>query len=236
MAAKDVETQKKGIVCVHYNQGRESRQDGGKAALTIVTALDSLVVKIRAIHLCYDDVRSNLIIGILCRTMEKKFLCRLQSHLGTDLECQYSLMAFGVPLGVLPIKVDGNVDFRHHQEWLERHSAVRLRLAPDSESVDSSPRPGDVLLGRGRRGLNWPGNVELRKIIKESSLQYEVVDRYEKQLMAHTVYHKMAKRGARFLKPLDRERDLFLEVEQKEACDRIAHLFRNLRANTKLSS
>lgn len=240
VGARVTDVQKKGIICVHYNNGKASRGDGGRAARKVVSALNSLVVKVRAIHVCYSDPLADLVLGLMCDTMEKRFLCRFQTHFGTEIECQYSLMSFGIPLGVLPLKADGTVDFRHHREWINRveRGANDEILGNSAKELEEKahgclPKHEDVLLGRGRRGLNWPGNIELRRMVKEAQPRYESVDRYNKQLIAHTIYHRMKKTGAQFLKPLDGDKNLFVAVEQNKACDRIAHLFRNLRASTK---
>ena len=43
-------------------------------------------------------------------SLESRDLCRLQSHFGTQMECTYSMMTFGIPLDAMPLDDFGNIE------------------------------------------------------------------------------------------------------------------------------
>ena len=224
--------------------------------------LASMPVRLNALHVCFDDPRIRTLFTLLTSVIEGKLLCRLQSHFGTDLECMYSMLSFGIPPGTLPIDGDGSVITRDHEEWMRQAEALcpqvenRANRSLDfmAEDLDEnllfdnfellddlsdeftaiandSPSPGDVLMGRGKHGKNWPGNLKLKKVVELRWDAYRGSNREGKVRISQAIYEEFVASGSRFLVPKkDPQLEGWVDMPRKEVCVRISHLFRNLRA------
>jgi hypothetical protein len=218
----------------------------------------SMPVRLNALHVCFDDPRIRALFKLLTSVIEGKLLCRLQSHFGTDMECMYSMMSFGIPPGTLPIHGNGSLDTRDHEEWLRNaeslcgqqgnHASRGLDILEEDYLYDNfqlfddlteefetaandGPLPDDVLMGRGKHGKTWPGNLKLKKAVELRWDAYRASNREGKIRISQSIYENFVASGSRFLVP-DKDPSVggWHEMPRKEVCVRIAHLFRNLRA------
>lgn len=243
-------SQKKGVVLIEYMVGIKIEQLLGTERRArnplFLKVLASMPVRLAALHVCFDDPRIRTLFRLLTSVIEGKLLCRLQSHFGTDLECMYSMMAYGISPSALPVQADGSIDTTGHKRRLAGLAASESLpltmeggpafIAEDSSSVGSStgpsgPSPDDVLLGRGKHGKKWPGNLKLRKLVDEYNDSYQATAREGKIAISQTIYEQMVRSGTRFLVPCKSAKvETWAEMPRNEVCLRIAHMFRNLRA------
>ena len=120
--------QRNGVLCCEYMVGIKIEQllstNRRERNPLFLRVLASMPVRLNALHVCFDDPRIRTLFSLLTSVIEGKLLCRLQSHFGTDLECMYSMLSFGIPPGTLPIAGDGSVITRDHEEWLRNAKAL----------------------------------------------------------------------------------------------------------------
>lgn len=145
--------------------------------------------------------------------------------LGSDLECQYQLMTFGISSKLLPVDSDGVVSLVNHREW------IRSRIQEEESSMETVPRinvPGsrDVLLGRGKLTQEHTGNLRFRHIVENHREMYENARKLEKTRLASKIVVILQQTGGRFLK---RDGAGWAEVDDETARFKVSHSFRNKR-------
>ena len=239
-------TQKKGVILLEYMVGVKVEQllSTNRRARTplFLKVVESMPVRLNALHVCFDDPRIRGLFRLLTAVIEGRLLCRLQSHFGTDLECLYSLMAFGISPSCLPLQPDGHIDTTHHKRILSElvakdagieSTTCGVPILNEEEEEASPPTAEDILMGRGKHGKKWPGNLRLRRMVERRKDDYKAADRDGKIAISQAIYNELIDSGSRFLAPSKNSSKLdggWVERPKNEVCLRIAHLFRNLRA------
>jgi hypothetical protein len=147
------------------------------------------------------------------------------------MECLYNLMTFGIPKDVLPLKSDGTPDLAGIHDWLS------MRMKEEATTPLSSrivvPSKNDVLLGRGKRVQESPGNFRFRYLLDNNRDQYERVSKFEKTMVTESILRLIKDFGGRFLKQGDCG---WTQVEDEMARKKISHAFRNLRPTPSTNS
>lgn len=152
------------------------------------------------------------------------------------MECQYTLMTFGIPKMILPINGDGSVnDFvvRQWKQWLEQDQSCGNQ---DRSVTIQVPGPMDVIMGRGRHGQSSPGNLRFKHVVAEHQEQYETSKQFGgKVAVAEEVLRKLRELGCRFVKP-NKGSTGWAEVDDDAVKLKITHAFRNLRTTVSSSN
>mmetsp|Transcript_93769 Transcript_93769/g.270945 ORF Transcript_93769/g.270945 Transcript_93769/m.270945 type:complete len:520 (-) Transcript_93769:8-1567(-) len=100
------------------------------------------------------------------------------------------------------------------------------------------PTEMDIICGRGQRGNKNPGNILLKRLLEKNEERYNKSSRQGKTMVSHEIYTAMRQAGCRFLMPAEEPKssvnrsympELWKEVDDKMARDRIGHRFRNMR-------
>jgi hypothetical protein len=88
--------------------------------------------------------------------------------------------------------------YRYDQKKKPPSSRAGRIAAPPAAVLE--PTPHDVLIVRGKRGLNTPGNVLFRHLIKARAVDYQATDRSPvRDSIASEIMAEIAKNGGRFL-------------------------------------
>jgi hypothetical protein len=269
---EDEESQKRGICVIAYNVGNptvDRTQVWRNGRL-----LGSLPYRCVALHYCYDNPKIRLLLNLTMfdthtRTRFRhhygtySFLPTLNSKLqhgigrhshaltyiisGTDVECIYKLMTFGIPNTTFPVSLGGHITVDTHKQWC----AERQRMeCPPSESPDEPyasngeggnssndnkggrtvlPVAKDVLLGRGRPFQEHPGNLGYAHMIESNRSRYDLCKKLEKTALTKEIVQLVHKSGGRFLK---QDGSNWIQVTDLVARDKVSHGFRNRRAVT----
>ena len=131
-------------------------------------------------------------------------------------------------------------------------SAPSTRQTVPATKMISQPGPLDIIMGRGLRGRKIPGNLLLKRLLEEQLGEYDAAGRNHKSVIVSNIYWILRKKGYRFLSAApgaaasvdanNRNRksttttttiNEWIEMEEKDALDRISHGFRNLRMAMK---
>ena len=209
---------------------------------SLVDALIGSPIRVGAFHFCCSDFSKRDACTESAPYFEAQLLCRSVSHFGTTRQCRNNLLTFGIPLDALPIKDDGvTMDLTYHKQWIERQLYLEEHLCetttgsggmsqerPLSSIIEEEPQLNDVVLGRGTKSVNQPGNQRLKRLLEDRLSDFNSARRKEKAAVVYDVYSTMRSEGSRFML-LDISRSKWIEVSDHKALDRIAHGFRNLR-------
>jgi hypothetical protein len=121
VTAMDEETQRKGVVIVHYCLGK------GYASRSIIHGLGKILralpIRVASIHICENNAAVKAAASIASLLIGSSNSVRVRGHCGTDMEVQYELMTFGLKINFpseFPISPSGAVDLREHTCFLER--------------------------------------------------------------------------------------------------------------------
>ena len=94
------------------------------------------------------------------------------------------------------------------------------------------PRRLDVLFGRGLKTAQHTGNLRAVHLVVMYRPSYEAADKCGKTALAERIVSIIHESGGRFLK---RERDLWAEVDNIMAREKISHFFRKMRSTAPLT-
>ncbi len=156
------------------------------------------------------------------------------SLLGSQIECRYALMSYGIPGDQLPITSSGRIKTLNHQRWIkfqrEKEENAQMGLTP-FDGVDC-PLGTDVRIGNAGNNAfyfkNTPGNLLYRELLNQNYREYEEAsDTQEKTRLIWTVLEELRAAGGRMLV---RDKRGWWTVANTAKCrEKIAHDFRETR-------
>jgi hypothetical protein len=174
--------------------------------------------------------------------------------LGSHFECQYELVSFGIPQKAIQVTQEGKYLTDQHMIWFERRREIEAERAllemrngvSNMKNEDSAegetfasqpwsrrvmlgltPRPEDVLFGRGKTVVEHPGNIRFRQVVDLYMLKYTAAIRTEKTRITEGIMHMVQGSAGRFLRRDDGMN--WEEVDDATAREKVAHAFRNRR-------
>lgn len=155
IALENVESETKGFVFVYYGlgansneQGRPQKSDAGRHCRRVRgvgKVLSALPLAVKSIHWCVDDAEQKQAASLSALLLGGSNYIRVRCHAGTDMEVQYNLMTFGIPLGLFPISMNGDVDLSRHRDFLQQQnqdldeSSPLLELDEDDDDIMMKP-------------------------------------------------------------------------------------------------
>jgi hypothetical protein len=244
---EDVETQKKGAVgiSVWHNVSIDDFRKRGQCHKRLS---ESVPMRFSALHCClphensFDSMESNTLQTPnpqLLRLIKAMFVMsigahnrpHLRVHVGSTVECMYTLQSFGILPEQLPFNsTTGKLKTKYHLKWLD------LKLQQENALDDNKPFKKiecpmikDVLFGRGWPIMKHPGNVILRNIVNSKLEEYqkEKTKRGKTQIAYFVVCMvKQNGNGGRFLKE---DSGWWIEVSNDMARQKVSIAFRDAR-------
>ena len=174
-------------------------------------------------HYCYNKPGMRPALNLLQLVAGKDNRVRFRVHRGSQLECRFALMTFGISQSILPFNEDGEIQGYFIENFRRKRLSVEAeRREAQGDRVDY-PSMKDVLLGRGRPYQYHPGNVHLANLIKARREEYNAADRWQKTVISYDVARMIADNGGRFLQRHDSG---WKVVDQGVARDKVASSFR----------
>lgn len=229
-ALEDVETQKKGLVCIYYNFSYPSNME---AELTVkgLKFVQTVPWRTAALHFCSTELLASAIVSFVQFVMGRAGRLRFRAHHGSALEIRYALLTFGIPTKDFPIGMGGG-EFRFLENYhrrLEEREARELYFE-DEDLLDTDiycPSPLDVLCGRGKPFQEHAGNVCLAELIEKHQDVYRSTKRGGKSEVSEDILQKVREYDGRFLKKKEGE-DNWKVVNDDEAREKVSQGFRNV--------
>ena len=162
---------------------------------------------------------------------------RTRFHYGSQMECKYSLMTFGIPGDQLPVTSSGFIKLVNHQRWInflrEKEMIQLMNTSGNSviapfEGIDC-PRAMDILIGNSGHNTSHfkstPGNVMYLELLLTYLKQYhETSDSKIKTKVTWQVFEKLKDAGSRIL--VRDKRGWWKVANTDRAREKIAHDFR----------
>eukprot|EP00529_Nitzschia_sp_RCC80_P022304 CAMPEP_0113451484 /NCGR_PEP_ID=MMETSP0014_2-20120614/6361_1 /TAXON_ID=2857 /ORGANISM="Nitzschia sp." /LENGTH=478 /DNA_ID=CAMNT_0000342839 /DNA_START=182 /DNA_END=1618 /DNA_ORIENTATION=- /assembly_acc=CAM_ASM_000159 len=174
-------------------------------------------------HYCYNNPSMRPALNLLQLVAGKDNRVRFRVHRGSQMECQFALMTFGISQSILPYNEDGDLQGHYMEDFRRKRLSIEAeRREAQGDRVDY-PSMNDVLLGRGRPYQYHPGNVHLANLIKARREEYNSADRWQKTVISYDVARMVADNGGRFLQ---RQDSGWKVVDQGVARDKVASSFR----------
>eukprot|EP00980_Cylindrotheca_fusiformis_P019589 scaffold6795_cov110-Cylindrotheca_fusiformis.AAC.6 len=151
---------------------------------------------------------------------------RIRTHNGTS-----SLPRVTIAYHDLPFAEDGGILLANHMKWLEKRSKKEayLRRYPPIEGAVDLPSKHDVLWGKGKQIVGYPGNRLFHELVEAYGDQYNQLSKDGKTKLASLIIADIHEYSGRFLK-LDNESGMWVEVSALEAREKVTHRFRRNRA------
>jgi hypothetical protein len=179
--AEDENNQKIGLVLVPYTLGNEEgRQESDyKDAIWESTKLAFCVpIRIEATHFCSPKTIMHYSMSLALKGASLVNRARLRAHCGSHLECEYSLLSFGLPTHLLPFTLEGDLKMDNHKKWVQRRIVKEQELRQNGVfSGIELPRRNDVLLGKGKPFQKHPGNQRLHELVQTYLEEYNFASR-----------------------------------------------------------
>ena len=125
----------------------------------------------------------------------------------------------------------------------QNHSGSTKVEETESPTEVSTPRPSDVLFGRGRTIQDHPGNIRLHALIEKNRVRYEEAPKWEKTIIAAEIVAIIKDEKGRFLKSAPasfggngqrggaRKNPSWIVVDSDTARDKVSHTFRSRRTS-----
>jgi hypothetical protein len=176
--SEDVESQKKGFVIIgsvdkefleaYWRCSTEMQRD-------MNSFFQSYPLRVSAIHLCLPSgpvmnmVRA--LVSLVLLGKSERMRTRVYSEV-TEMETQYELLTFGIPVHMLPISSTGTIKTKHFLQW------IKIQTYIDNIREMNYSRPGslgeafpivypalqDVLFSKGGN-ISHYGNIEFRQLL-----------------------------------------------------------------------
>ncbi|CAJ1937590.1 unnamed protein product [Cylindrotheca closterium] len=169
--------QKKGILSIFYDimePGESYVNPGMTSLMQIFNFMHCLPIRYSGLHYCLKLRKGNLIawnklfLEIAVKSSPKYARERSRVHYGSDVELQYKLANYGIPLDTLPVDVNGNLKESILNVWLHNHLAkerslkTRYRSAKNNGPLFPEDEDGNLTSsssgGDGEGGANRANN------------------------------------------------------------------------------
>jgi hypothetical protein len=125
MVAAEEKDERCDLVGISYQNGPFAPGMFDRSILkTSADIIKFLPVKLVGYHFCFDDIRFRMVWGLITVFLGKNGRLRSRDHEGTNIECRYGLMAYGIPVDAMPISIDGVEDNSNLLKWIEERRSI----------------------------------------------------------------------------------------------------------------
>ena len=120
VASEDVSTQQNGLACILFDDGEYSIRHhyDRKLDRLIMRTIHSFPIRIVGVHHCFDDKRMRIIIPFVLFMLGNRIKARYRYYDGRDDTRESGLHSCGIPMGILPVRMGGDLEFSP-VSWIE---------------------------------------------------------------------------------------------------------------------
>ncbi|CAJ1937614.1 unnamed protein product [Cylindrotheca closterium] len=243
------EAQKKGIIMIYYDEskGRDNSKPPGFNFLSTSHHFgNSLPIHISALHLCLHSSPGSLalhnrLLKFLLKALPQSTRTRARLHYGSDLERQYKLQGYGIPLDTFPVDSGGNIRVEIQNAWCKGYMDEGSTIGQQGGHKNATITlifggiwQTDILFGRGRLVQYHHGNVRFREFLDEHIEEYENLPRNQRRKASVGYTRELVSNGNRFLK--ENGNDGWIVCDFEEAVGKVLQFYRTSRRNRKYMS
>lgn len=199
VAAEDVESQIRGFVTVYSPNFENGIVLPAKQEVDEVQRVTGFVpTRSVAFHNCTpDEPIYRLLKALAMLAMKPGDRPRTVFQQGTPLEVKYKLLAFGIPVDLLPVTETGKVKTKHWVQWMKVRRAKEEK--GDIRPVEC-PFLNDVIFRFGQAYLSHPGNALYRGLVEEHYIEHMQASKSDIKVdISWEVVEDVESRGGRFL-------------------------------------
>eukprot|EP00536_Pseudo-nitzschia_multiseries_P013055 jgi/Psemu1/245100/estExt_Genewise1.C_5330025 len=247
--AEDLTTQRNGVVSLGFFSYKNNDLLVMERA-GFLKFFEAVPLRWSGFHLCIPSNPAYKILQGLMLTVIPKEIRRItRVHVGTNLECDYSLRCFGVPTEDIPRTCTGKIKTKYLAKWIKVRTSIddhrRMKARNDYNAYYATPASDRVFPGIECPGVNCvlfrlsglaskhPGNVEFRTFLQEKEEEkkqlktLQQIDDHVYQIIDETV-----KKGFRFL-VFDENKFWYNEINDYETLRK--HVFQAQRDIMKIT-
>jgi len=226
--AEDLTTQRNGVVSMAFFSNVDNdllvRESKGFQQF-----FEAVPLRWSGFHFCLaKNPAFNLLKGLILKIIPKDMRRITRFHLGTSIECEYSLRGFGIPTEDIPRTCTGKIKTKGLAKWVRVRTAIddhRRMMAQNNYNAYYSmppsvrvfpgiecPEINCVLFRLAGLASTHPGNVEFRLFLQEKDGEREQLKtRKQKDDHLHQIIEEVTQRGLRFLQ-YDENRHWYNEI------------------------
>lgn len=207
--AGDIDTQRHGAVGIFVaDKQHMERYQGGSADYRsdLSELMKCAPVRWSAMHVCLPEgplfsMLKALLVIVLVGTNER---LRIKFYSGGlhNMETQYKLMSFGIPIQELPVTHSGTIKKKNHALWIKvRKLEDREREKTANGTLSFVEHPGvfDVLFRRGGYSYHY-GNLLFQEAMLTELSDYDAVHSHpEKRRIREKIIQSIKAKDGRFL-------------------------------------
>jgi hypothetical protein len=201
--SEDVETQKNGLVILFSADNRILDHLAGSKE-DFIESVATSPLRWSGIHLClpkgpaYQLLKAFLILTIAGTDQRIRVKCHPELP---NMETQYQLMCYGIPVQELPISFTGTTKTKNLNQWIQTRVAIDevREHGFDTSSLVVHPGTCDVLFSKGGNARHH-GNLEFHQSMESRIDAYNATSsRKEKRKIRNEIIASVRARQGRFL-------------------------------------
>jgi hypothetical protein len=201
---EDEANQISGVVSICYGLGTDEMDMSAEARRSTwegTSLVSCMPVRGEGVHFCTPSSGMNIALNLIGQSVGMFLRSRIRIHSGSHLECEYALLSFGLPIGMLPFTTESELKLGNHKNWVQRRivKEQELKIGEGSFSGIDLPGRNDVLLGQGKPIQEHPGNLRLHDLVRLYMDEYNQANRTGgRTIVTRKIIHDIL-----FLSPLD---------------------------------
>lgn len=209
-ASEDVETQRKGITTIIWPGPKTPSRDTASnlkvdRIMFLKRVFECLPVRTCSLHFGIPDTPFFQLARTLFILSMPQHMQRMKFHFGENIERQYSIKSYGVPVELIPLTDTGNIKTTYLKQWMKLRRIIevmKMTEGADKNSVSIIECPGsnDVVFRSGTSMSCHPGNVRFRCMVESKHDTPSIVSQTTQAELAEQLIEEIESRGGRFLK------------------------------------
>ena len=206
--SEDEDTQRHGLVVIFAGSAENIEYLPREQVGDLIKIYKSFPERMAVNHQCLPDGPQYQILKaiwmILLASKDQRIRTKFHDDL-SNLETQYNLMSFGIPIHHIPRTSTGNIKLKNNQQWIKTRNAIDKARENSSDpsrlecGIIQNPGRHDVLFSRGGNAT-YSGNLEFQQDMSERMKAFKSFpDKDSRQRVRQEVIDCVKARGGRFL-------------------------------------
>ncbi|VEU40843.1 unnamed protein product [Pseudo-nitzschia multistriata] len=208
-ASEDVETQRKGITSVVWPgtkmpEGDKVNNIKLDRVIFLKRVYDNLPIRTCSLHFCLPDTPFFHMMRTLFVLSMSHYMQRMKFHVGENIELQYCVKGYGIPVELIPLTDTGNIKTTYLKQWIKLRRMIEVVKMTggnndDSSSIIECPGSNDVIFRSGTSMSCHGGNVRFRCMIESKHEIPSIVSQTTQAELAEQLIEEIESLGGRFL-------------------------------------
>lgn len=209
-ASEDIETQRQGITSIIWPgtklpQGDTVNKIKLDRILYMKRIYENLPVRTCSLHYCTSVTPFFKVMKALFILSMPHNIKRMKFHVGENIELQYSVKSYGIPVELIPLTESGNIKTTYLKQWMKLRRVIEVMKMTDrgndnAVSIIECPGSNDVVFRSGTSMSCHPGNVRFRCMVESKHETPSIVSQTTQAELAEQLIEEIEEEGGRFLK------------------------------------